>query len=84
MSTLCVQLPRIHNATEKQRHHLHHYICGKVNAFGISNSVLYSQLAHQIIQSDRKTKVTFGMKVLRCLLSNKQEKTTFLAMYIVR
>ena len=42
VSTICVEIPRIHNATENLRHHLHRYICGKVNAFGISNLVLYS------------------------------------------
>ena len=40
--TLCVELPRTHNAAENLRHHLTHYICGKANAVGISNLVLYS------------------------------------------
>ena len=42
VSILCVELPWIHNATENSRHHLHRYICGKVNAFGMSSLVPYS------------------------------------------
>ena len=41
VSTLRVDLPRTHNATEKKRQHLHGYLCGKVDVFGISNLLLY-------------------------------------------